>query len=484
MERLIGAVIDKYQCRLPAESSRILSKAAEIAREYGDPCVHASHLALPLLENSIIEQFFQKAGLNLAVARQNTEQVCIHGGMPTEGGTGVSSSLERILEIADHSAGVVNPIKPEDLFLGMVLERGFSSIGLYKEPTRGWRALLLELGIFGTPEVAKVTSGVSRVERIKACQEFDLQVKGLIGVSEQTVALAASRLLKKGEISDARGHGRISARSALEQALDGCLAQNPAAPVTFTGLAREIGISRQRVAQLYPEIAAYKPVPPLVSRTIDRGQGEFDRQVQDLISGGLSIVEIAQQLLVTQQLIRQALSRIRHQATQARDAGIKELRDQGLGEKRIAEVTGIHLGTVGFILRRLTQAGTVERVRKVYRTTQEIDRLKERIVQLRSDPRGLTNRQIAEMTGESLTGVINYTHRLIVEGRIGRRSSSGDERKKAIDLQIIALRRQNLTNQQIADQLGLTINQYNARIRALVASGAIAKRPGGRKTQS
>lgn len=212
-----------------------------------------------------------------------------------------------------------------------------------------------------------------------------------------------------------------SARFALEQVLNKYMAQHPGQPVVLMRVAKEIGVSRQRLSQLYPQIAAEREVPPLKSRDIKGNKEEFDQLVKELLSEGLALSEVAQKLCVTRKLAPLAKSRIYKKNQEERSSKIKRLKEQGLTIKGISEITGLSRGAVDHTLRRLYRREEAQKPRKKYKTREESKQFKECVTLLRLDPRNLTNAQIAEITGESVIIITNYTTKLIGEGRIPKR---------------------------------------------------------------
>lgn len=138
---------------------------------------------------------------------------------------------------------------------------------------------------------------------------------------------------------------------------------------------------------------------------------------------GLDPAEMAKQIGVTKKLVAEAKSRIYQTDLRTKRDLIKTLRDQGLTPKEIVERTGLSRGVVWGITKVLIDSGESGRLRKKYRTSFEATQLMECIAQLRLDPRNLTNKQIAETTGESIFIINNYTNELIREGRIPKRRS-------------------------------------------------------------
>lgn len=429
MERFIGEVVNKYQERLTEESKQIVTQAGEVAREFGHLYAHGGHLALPLLESPIIEQFLRKVGLNAQVARRNVEQsfAQTQGGASVTGEIRTTYSFNRAIQIADQSAGPTNPIKTENLFVGVVLERGLSGMGIHEHPGRSWRALLMELSTFCTPEANQVNYSEidTKIKELRNSGVTNKSIREQLGITGGQFNARLKVLVDSGEVAKRprgpHGERKGRARFALEQVLDRYMAQHPGRPVVLRVLAQEVGVSGERIRQLYHKIAAQKEVPPLIARELKSTQEEFDQQVKQLTDQGLSVKDISLELKVTGKLVSQAKSRIFHQEVALRTEQVKQLRILGYGNRRISEETGISASTVIGILQRLNRNGENVRLRKKYRTGEEAEAFREQLIQLRLDPRNLSEAQISEIIGESQLVVRGHIRRLIVEGRIPSR---------------------------------------------------------------
>lgn len=215
---------------------------------------------------------------------------------------------------------------------------------------------------------------------------------------------------------------RGGVRFALEQLLDKYSIQNPGRPIVQAALAIELGVSRERIRQLYYEIAAEKEVPPLVSRKFEGDRRQLDRQVKELMAQGIQdLGEVAQRLCVTKKLVLQAKSRNRRKELKTRNDLIKNLRNQDFGDKAILEMTGLSRGVVNGALSALRRTDDATRLRKKYRTEAEIEHFKEQLVQLRLDPRNLTTKQIAKLTGENEYTISGYIRKLVQDRKVPNR---------------------------------------------------------------
>ena len=136
---------------------------------------------------------------------------------------------------------------------------------------------------------------------------------------------------------------------------------------------------------------------------------------------GLDIKTIAEELHLTKQLVRQAVQRIHKNQIKQREDQVRAFRAQGYGDKKISEMTGINPGTTTSILARLNRKGETTRLRKKARTKEEMKQFEDQLIALRADPRNLTIKQIAEITGDNRFTVPSRIGKLIRAGRIAKK---------------------------------------------------------------
>lgn len=258
-----------------------------------------------------------------------------------------------------------------------------------------------------------------RTQGIKA-----VDIRQQLGLTVHQLGNRVSELIRRGEIQNLRKENK--ARVALEQALDRHLDANPNKPIVLAELGREIGVSTERIRQLYDEIATQRPVPFKKARKIEGPQEVFWQKAKELFSQGLSPKQVAQELHITVSLANKIKSSIYQLATQTRrkenETQVRELRQQGFGNKKISEMTGIKLPVVTKFLQNLFTKDQGLRLKRMRRNKEEAERFEEWVKQLRLDPRNLNIRQIAEITGEKKSVIGNYINKLIAKGIVPKRS--------------------------------------------------------------
>lgn len=212
-----------------------------------------------------------------------------------------------------------------------------------------------------------------RIIELRAQGLENKNIREQLGLTPNQYKYIIYKLLNRGEIIKYQPRsGRGSVRFALEKILDRCLAQDPNRSITLAKLAREIGVTRERVRQLYGEIAAQREVPPVISRRLHEDPEKIYRTVAELKAQGLSLKQISEKLNVTQRLIKQAQTRNAENKLAARRNRVKELRNQGYGDKKIAEITGISLPTVKNTSQNLIRKNEVKRLRRERKTREEV----------------------------------------------------------------------------------------------------------------
>ena len=100
------------------------------------------------------------------------------------------------------------------------------------------------------------------------------------------------------------------------------------------------------------------------------------------------------------------------------------------------------------------------------------DRLEYDIIRLRKE--GLPNSEIADRLNVSCKTVEGRVTQLIGEGKIERRSVQ--RKQKISDDDVVRFRKEGLSNQEIADKLGVSIRSVEKRVSRLIGVGNVEKR--------
>lgn len=409
MERFIGELFDKYQYRLPKTSREVVNQAVEVARKLGI-----------VLEKGISGIGVQKRQgidwrallLELStLGTPRTEQVIISADRIAQ----IKARQEFDLQVKGLRGQQLSNTQIADQLQVPVWKVGQASHSLITQ---------------GETERRKTGGGRRPQDNTRVLEDIKtLRAQGLkndeirekLGLTLGQYHARLQKLMKAGEVeAKPKGGG---ARFAIEQVLEQYMAQNPGKAIILADVAREVGLSRERVRQLFHQIAAKREVPPLISRGLNGPQDEFDQKVRELLLEDLDISEITKKLHVTRNIVAKARVRINRIILKEREEIIKPLREQGLTDKRITEITDLPGRVVSRILQNLYKRGEAEKPRKQYRTRQEAKLFTEQVAQLKHDPRNLSHAQIAKITGESIPVVWNYIRKLQVEGRVPLRVS-------------------------------------------------------------
>ena len=233
------------------------------------------------------------------------------------------------------------------------------------------------------------------------------------------------------------------AREQLLELLQQHRKEHPGVPVSFTQLADALGLSRERVRQLYRQLAR-QYVLPAVQKP---GAGGVGQRTQH-----------KQRILRTVALARQ----------------VKPLRDRGMQQDEIARTLGTSPYSVREAVEYLKLTG--ETVAKVAsRQTRELETT---VRAYRA--KGMSLPDIAAATGKSWSGIEHVVKRLAARGEDITLPSRQDGRwgpylrqRQALDAQVKALRQEGKHWTEIAQRFGLSRNQVTASITRLIKAGEV-----------
>lgn len=146
----------------------------------------------------------------------------------------------------------------------------------------------------------------------------------------------------------------------------------PNMPVSLSKLAQTLGVSRERIRQLYQQLATAYTLPPIQKkggwnkqRTQKQKDGyqKLDQKIKVLREKGMHSPQISQELGISAWQVRLAIKRLRFagetsrkltsQKTLAFEAKVRELSAQGMGASEIARKIGMSAASVLYALNRL-----------------------------------------------------------------------------------------------------------------------------------
>ena len=240
----------------------------------------------------------------------------------------------------------------------------------------------------------------------------------------------------------AKEHANLSSHSTkrrLRKLLQDSLKNRPNTPVSLSELAQALGVSRERVRQLYRQLKAEYALPPVKKRggginkyreLVKAEQRARAQQVQALREKGVHYKQIQRELGLTYGQVRQAITRLNHERetgrrlripnpkTRALGAEVRMYSEQGLTAYEIAERTGKPVQTIYSALHRLH----IPFKRVIPRKNIPKTRALEAEVRAYS-AQGMTPPEIARKIGRPKTSVYNVFYRLHIPLRKPSRRS-------------------------------------------------------------
>lgn len=139
---------------------------------------------------------------------------------------------------------------------------------------------------------------------------------------------------------------------------------------------------------------------------------------------------------------------------------------------------------------RREQIKSLRNTLTIYKQRQQTINLDKQVLQLRNDKQNFTNEEIAQKLFYSLGAIRHSIHRLLDKGLVTRRERQGPSISQKIqtrtrDEEIIKLRNQKpeLTNEQIAEKLNLSMLTLSRYVHRLIETEKIKKRSDMPKTE-
>lgn len=190
--------------------------------------------------------------------------------------------------------------------------------------------------------------------------------------------------------------------------------------------------------------------------------------------------------------------------TRELDEQVLRLRNdpRNLTNQQIAQELSYSPSTISRSIRRLIKEGLQQPRRKgkqeIHETklppketvVQKRKELDNRVLELRNDPRNLTNQQIAQELSCSISQIARSIHRLIEVGKLKKRERIAgniavSEKVRMREEKIVRLRSQKpmLTNEQIAEKLDISLTPLGRSVKRLTQAGKIIRRSSRPKTE-
>lgn len=224
---------------------------------------------------------------------------------------------------------------------------------------------------------------------------------------------------------------------------------------------------------------------PAAKASIDRLIRAFpsvSERVKRLRNQGFDNNEIALRLRQSPDYVKQVASKLvkageikpqkrkTSPQTIALDAQVQTLRGQDLTNSQIAQRLGVSEATVKLSASRLIQAGKLEPLPK--RSGHAVTGARDAQV-LPLKRQGLSNREIAEKLGEPLGNIKASVHRLTKQGELPSARKLEMQQLALLDQQVLSLKGQGFKHPQIAQQLNRTIPEIESSAHRLIKAGRI-----------
>ncbi len=341
------------------------------------------------------------------------------------------------------------------------------------------------------------------------------QIADALGISDATVGVYISMLIKSGEVASRTGGRKLNHRGMSKQEVE---EERAAAKSEETEQVRQYLEAHPRPTgkdafrRIFEgrEHRRGRPKGYKTPETI-----ELERQIKELRGEGLTYYQIADRLGTNWMRIQAAAYKLiqagelepkrkysKEQAkgraekiANSREFGeqVRELAEQGLNSIQIAEKLEDSVRRVHFVMWRMNKEGRIklapdqlnppERIGYVdrYVNTPNND-IYDKVAEMRNQ--GMTNAEIADVLGMSQHNVETYASNLIragvIEPQLSRKSSrvgvvkpnAQAPRGKNYD-EIADLRNQGLNNQQVAKKLGISAEKVSRVAHRLIQAGVI-----------
>ena len=154
----------------------------------------------------------------------------------------------------------------------------------------------------------------------------------------------------------------------------------------------------------------------------------------------------------------------------SRDGQVKSLRDVDWDNKKIAQTLGLSESQVKLSIARLIKTGVIERKRPDNKAMSSRNKTVQSLLSL-----GMDYAEVAEQLDISTYTVQKHVTRLLAAGEIEKRKPRRNKEKLKSTIEreklIKSLKLQNISNKEIAERLGISINSVKSYIKRLIATG-------------
>lgn len=261
-------------------------------------------------------------------------------------------------------------------------------------------------------------------------------------------------------------------RRKLIDILNSYLQDHPGERINLKQISIDLGVSRERVRQLYNKIAETQPVPEILHpRTKKTDYSRIDQEIFRLARNKYTRDEMSTLLTISRNAVNASIRRLQKSGklgeitlpkrSMILNYKIAILRNKQLDSQTIANKLGISRTRVQHILSGLMASNKVERIRRPRRSSQQVITFYEEVKKLRES--GLKIKEIASKLQVPIFDVMNAVKNLIDMNQIERKSvpvARFADLKQYIQ-PVLDLRKRGYTRAQMSQELGIPISSIN-----------------------
>ena len=291
----------------------------------------------------------------------------------------------------------------------------------------------------GRPVTEAVTQLDNQVEQLRGQGLSNAQIAEKLERKRTDIEASAHRLIAAGRIEPARRTSDSATK--LLQILQEFQQVHPTGAITLQDMANQLGVTRERARKIYDELSIKHTLPPKSGSGMGQLSEEYlaklDQEVAKRQDQGKTSDQIAEELRVPSVWIKTSQRRFALQIQEQvkRDheefrRQVEQLRNQGIGNNRIAEILGKSISQIQYVVTGLVSIGDVQKMRQ-RKSQQELAPFDAKVKVLRAE--GLTYQEMAERLGPevSVSHILASVQRLQKRGEIELKSSHRNQSTSA-----------------------------------------------------
>lgn len=281
----------------------------------------------------------------------------------------------------------------------------------------------------GRPVTEAVANLDTQVGKLRGDGLTNPQIAEKLGREKTDIEASAHRLIAAGRI-ERLSKGPRSGESATSflRILQEFQTAHPTGSVSLSEIAGQLGVSRERARQFYEKLSTTHTLPPKSGGGMKQLSPEYlaklDQEVTRLTHQGITVGRIAEELHVPAVWVKTSQKRSapqnQEQEKQDREefrSQVEQLRNQGVGTNKIAEILGKTRSQVQRIVTRMLRSGHIQKMRQ-RKSPDELVLFDAQVKKLRAAR--LTYQEIAQRLGPlvSVSNVLASVQRLRSRGEI------------------------------------------------------------------